>query len=452
VFVDREYELETLEREYGTEGFRFTVVYGRRRVGKTTLIQKFVENRKHIYFLATLESEPLVLEKFQRLVAEAIADPLLAETKITDFSTLFRYLSRSPERIVVVIDEFQYLVRVNPALPSLLQAAIDTAWKSANIHLILCGSIVSMMYKEVLSYASPLYGRRTSQLKMGPLPFRSLGVFFPDFDEKVLIEVYAVFGGIPKYLEMVRSGESVEAMVVTNVLEKDAYLYNEPYFLLQDEVSETLTYFSILETIAGGAHKVGEIASRLGKRSNDITSFMQKLIDLEILEKEIPVTEKNPAKSKKGLYFIKDHFLRFWFRYVFPYRSQLEIGNTAYVRKIFRESFEGFVANAYEKLAIDFVLRRFGVEKCGRWWDGKEEIDLVGFSREWVIFGEVKWRNRVMGPEVLEALMKKSEKVEVGDRERRYILFSKSGFDERVKRYAKERGVILVEGLQEVSI
>jgi AAA+ ATPase superfamily predicted ATPase len=444
MFVDRKKELQILEDEYKKSDFRFLVLYGRRRVGKTTLIKHFLED-KGIYLLATLENESLLIEKFKNIVADYFDDEFLKEIEIKSFEQLFKYIASKNQKLVIVIDEFQYLAKVNPAISSIFQTIIDNSLKDKNIFLILCGSIISLMYKETLSYSSPLYGRRTSNIKLKQLNFKYINEFVKQ-DIKTQIEIYSVLGGVPKYLEMFEYESSLFDSIEKYILDKDSFLYNEPYFLLQDEVNETLTYFSILEVIASGSHKIGEIAKKLQKPVTNITSFMKKLIDLEIVYKDIPVSEN--IKSKKGLYFIKDNFLRFWFSYVFPYKSQLEIGNIEFVRKKLEITFSEFVSKTYEDLAIEFVLNNFEVLKCGRWWNSNEEIDVVGISEEFTIFGECKWQNRKVTMKVLNDLVEKSKLIEA--KNKKYILFSKSGFSEELIEYAKNREIFLVKLLTDV--
>lgn len=448
MFVDREKELSILENEYKKDKFRFLVLYGRRRVGKTTLIKHFLNKHKGIYFLATVENEALLIEKFKNIVADYFKDEFLKNISLNSFEQIFQYIANRNEKLIIVIDEFQYLAKVNPAISSIFQKIIDEFLKNKNIFLILCGSIISLMYKETLSYSSPLYGRREANIKLSQLKFKYIKEFF-DIDEMIQIELYSILGGVPKYLEIFEYDKDILNSIAKNILDKDSFLYNEAFFLLQDEISEGVTYFSILEVIANGAHKLGEIASRLQKPVTNITSFMKKLIDLEIIYKDIPVTENH--KSKKGEYYIKDNFLRFYFSYVFPYRSQLEIGNIEFVLDRLRLTFNEFVGKTYEDLAREYVLNNFNVIKCGRWWDKDTEIDILAIGDEFTLFRECKWQNRKVTMKILKDLIEKSKKIEVNDK--KYILFSKKGFTEDLIEFAKKRDdIILVEVLKEIDV
>jgi len=448
MFINREKELQVLESEYKRDGLAFSVLYGRRRVGKTTLLKEYMRDRDAIYFLVTLESKSVVLKRFQTLVAEYFEDDFLKDIILKDMAQLFSYISLKEydKKLIIIIDEFQYLAKIDSSMPSQFQYIVDEILKDKNIHLIVCGSIISMMYEQTLSYNSPLYGRRTSAIKLEALEFKYLKEFFEDKTELELIELYSVLYGVPKYLEMFKASGDIFEAIEHNILSTSAYLYDEPRYILQNEVNEPLTYFSILEVIASGEHKLGNIASKLEKNVQNITSFISKLIELDILYKDIPITEKNPQKSKKGLYFIKDNFFRFWFLYVLPYKSQLEIGNTAYVMKKIKENFSGYVSKSYEDISINYTLKEFELLKCGRWWSKDEEIDVVGIAEEFMVVGECKYSNKKVGTDILKALKNKAEKIELNLPIRHYLLFSKSGFTKDLLSLAKgDASLVLVE-------
>ena len=448
MFVNRQKELQLLEEEYLSNEFKFTVMYGRRRVGKTTLLKEYISSKPYIYFLVTLESLPIVVQRFQNMVADFLEDEFLKEVELKSFEQIFSYLAKQnlTQKIVVVIDEFQYLGKLDKSIPSQFQYIVDEILKSKNIHLVLCGSIISMMYEQTLSYNSPLYGRRTSSIKLDALSFEYLSAFFPSKNEIELIELYTVLYGVPKYLELFKESDTIFKVIEKNILDKNAFLYEEPRFILQNEVNEPMTYFTILETIANGEHKLGNIAGKLNKNVQNITSFISKLIELEIIYKEVPVTEKLPNKSKKGLYFIKDNFFRFWFSYILPYKSQLELGNTNYAMVKIKENFSGFVAKVYEDLAVEYTLKNYPLLKAGRWWSKDEEIDVVGVSETFMLVGECKYSNKKVGTDVLAQLEAKSKKIELKLPIKYYLLFSKSGFTQDLLEIEKKReDVVLID-------
>ena len=450
MFVNREKELWLLEDEYTHDSFRFTVLYGRRRVGKTTLLKKYIAQKDAIYFLVTLENENIILARFQAIVADFFDDEFLREAVFSDITQLFKYIASKElqTKLIIIIDEFQYLAKINKATPSQFQYIIDEILANRNIHLILCGSIISMMYEQTLSYSSPLYGRRTSAIKLEALEFKYIEKFFQKKSENELIELYSVLYGVPKYLEMFQEGDDIFHSIEKNILSTSAYLFDEPRYILQNEVNEPITYFTILEAIAHGEHKIGNIASRLGKNVQNITSFISKLIELDIIYKEVPITEINPAKSKKGLYFIKDNFFRFWFLYLLPYKSQLELGNTGYVLKKIKESFSSYVAKTYEDLAITYTLQNYELLKCGRWWSKDEEIDVVGVGEDHLVIGECKYSNKKVGIDILLSLKGKVKKIDSKLPVKRYLLFSKSGFTKDLQELSKQdERVALIEKL-----
>ncbi|PHS40055.1 MAG: ATPase [Sulfurovum sp.] len=453
MFVNRYNELALLNDEYGSDGFKFTVLYGRRRVGKTTLLKEYIQDKPAIYFLVTLENINIVLKRLQNIIADFLEDDFLRELQLKDVKQLFAYIAKETfeKKLIIIIDEFQYLTKLDSSMPSQFQYIVDELLKNKNIHLVLCGSIISMMYEQTLSYNSPLYGRRTSDIKLEAIAFKHLDGFFPNKEQNQLIELYSVLYGVPKYLEIFKDSNDIFEAIDKNILNPNAYLYNEPQFILQNEVNEPITYFSILEAIAGGEHKIGNIAGKLNKNVQNITSFVSKLIELDILYKDIPVTEKNPAKSKKGLYFIKDNFFRFWFHYVLPYKSQLEIGNSTFVLSKIKENFNGYVSKTYEDLAIQYILTNFDVLKCGRWWDKSNEIDAVGVANDHLIVAECKYSNKKVGINILEALKMKTKYIETELPVKKYILFGKSGFtDALIKLSRGDNTIVLVDKLEAV--
>jgi len=457
VFIDRTPELSTLKSEYDKKGAGLIVIYGRRRVGKTTLIREFLKNKPHIYFLADKQFETELIGRLRNSISEYLKDPNLAEIEFKTWDSLFDYWVRHADfskKVVFVIDEFQYLASVNNAFPTIFQRVWDDKLKERNILVILCGSLINMMYSTTLSYNSPLYGRRTGQIKLDPVSFKYFHNFFPHVSDEKLIELYSVIGGIPKYIEIFNPQKNVFENIKEHILEKKGYLYAEPRFILSEEVSETTTYFSILKTIAAGQHKMGNIASRLMTSTQNLTGYFNMLIDLGILERRVPVTEAMPEKSKMGLYFIKDNFFRFWFRYVFANQNYLEMENTDYVFRKVKDEFDEFVSLTFEDIAANIffdqkVIRSlpFEPEKWGRWWDRKNEIDLVAInsSEKKALFIECKWSKRLVDIDVLTDLKNKASQVDwfKDEREDYFAIISKKGFTKRLVELAEREGIML---------
>ncbi len=459
-FIDRENDLAWLENEYHKKGAGFIVIYGRRRVGKTTLIEEFIRDKKAIYFMADKQVEKELINRFNQAMSRSIDDPLMSDLTFNSWETLFEYWlgkEKFQTKIVVVIDEFQYLAKVNPAFPSILQRIWDERLKKKNIFLILCGSLVNMMYSTTLSYKSPLYGRRTGQMKLEPVTFHDYMKFLPKVPSEKRLEYYAITGGIPKYIETLSPVKNLLDNIHENILSKNSYLYDEPRYILNEEVTETLNYFSILKTIACGEHKIGNIASKIGIKANILTKYLDMLINLGIIERQVPVTEKNPEKSKMGLYYIKDHYFRFWFRYVFPYQSYLEIQEKDYVLSIIKEDFSNFTGAVYEKVCLEnipILIKEeklpFTPEKWGRWWMKNEEIDIIAINdrtRE-ILFAECKWSTKLVGLNILDELREKSKMVNwnMDNRVEYFALFSRKGFTKELEIKAKKENILLFIG------
>ena len=465
MFVDRQEELATLEKEFLRKEASFVVVYGRRRVGKTTLLSKFIEDKQAFFYLATEESETQNLSAFREVVAEVLQDDLLRRASVNRWDDLFARAtdassSKPDQRTVIVIDEFQYLCKANKAFPSILQRIWDSMLSKRNVMLVLCGSLVSMMVSQTLSYSSPLYGRRTAQVHMRQIPFRYYCEFFPKASQRELVELYSVTGGIPKYIELFDGQTDLCKSISDAILSPGGFLYDEPNFLLQKEVGEIGSYFSIIKAIAAGNSKPSKIAALLEVKQTALSRYLSTLIDLDIVEREVPATEIRPEKSKKGLYRIKDNYLRFWFRYAYPYRSFLESGHLSIAEKAIERDFvAGHVAHVYESVCREKVWSLaacgqwpFVPDTVGRWWDSNDnEIDVVAANavENAIVFGECKFWKGSVGCNVLGELEEKAKKVVWGDSSRSvsYVLFSIDGFTEDLQEVAAERGdVLLIEG------
>lgn len=462
-FIGRKNELHTLNTEYNRNS-SFVVIYGRRRVGKTTLIKEFLKNKSAFYYLATEELESQSMKRLANVIARTTKNTLLQKIEFTDWLDLFQLIAdyKPEEKKVLVIDEFPYLVRTNSAFPSILQNAWDEFLKDSNVMLILSGSLIGMMQKHVLSYDSPLYGRRTAQMRLTPLPFTSI-YETQNLPFEQAVEQFALTGGVPKYLEFFEDGRPLEEQLKDAVFSKNGFLYEEPNFLLKSEFLTAVNYFSIIKTIADGNHKLGKIASALGQESSSLTPYLSTLSDLGFIEKRTPITEKNPEKSRKGLYFIADNFLRFWFCYVYPYKGELELDNMQIVLdEIYKDFKEKFVAFAYEDICKDIFAKlcsnnaiSFVPSRIGSYWlndyDGDTEINVmsVDHQNKQVFAGECKYHTKPVDAPVYFAL---KEKVDNAAEIRKsfpkynviYGLFSKSGFTKRMLDIAKENPNILL--------
>ena len=450
-FLGREKEILDLEKEYARDG-GFVVIYGRRRIGKTTLIKQFIKSKTAFYFLATKEVESQSMKRFAGVIARTTGNSVLQKAAFSDWLDLFQAVAdyKPNEKKVLVIDEFPYLVKVNDSFPSILQNAWDEILKDSNVMLILCGSLISMMKKHALSYESPLYGRRTAQMRIAPLPFTTVYENQKlSFEEAA--EQYSITGGVPKYMEFFSDVQPLYEQIKENVLSKNGFLYEEPNFLLTDEVQVLTNYFSIIKVIADGNHKLGTIAGILGLETSALTPYLKTLSELGFTEKQVPVTEKNAEKTRKGLYFISDNFLRFWFRYVYPYKGELELDNMQIsLDELDKDFKEKFVAFAYEDICKEIFARLcsdkaidFTPSKIGSYWlndkSGNTQIDVMAVDtvNKRLFAGECKYHNQPIDADVYFELVKKVDnsseiKSAFKDYTVIYGVFSKSGFTSRM--------------------
>lgn len=455
-FIGREKELTVLQENYERQN-GFVVLYGRRRVGKTTLIDEFIRDKDALYFFATEESERQNMQSFASVLADFTGQSYLKSAAFSNWDALFTIFAntRPEEKKILVIDEFQNLTQANPAFASVFQRVWDTILSKYQIMVILCGSYIRMMTEETLSYTSPLYGRRTAQIRLKPLSFSELRRHYHEksFDE--LMKFYAVTGGVPKYLEFFDNSDDIFENIERHILNTNGYLYEEPVFLLDHEVKEPVNYFSILRAVAAGNRKLADLAGVLEKKSNALSPYLRVLEDLDIIERRVPVTEKSPEKSRRGLYVISDSFLQFWFLFVYPNRHELERGKTAGVlEKIRTEFIPRYLSFVYEEVCrgmfwelCDENAVPFSPVKVGSFWDKAVEVDVAAVDAEGkLFFGECKYHsgNKPVDMRVLESLRDKTLSAGFAENEVIFGLFSDSGFTDDVKAEAKKRGVVLI--------
>ena len=470
-FIGRENELAFLEEEYRRD-HAFVVMYGRRRVGKTRLIQRFIQGKNALYFLASRESEELNRRRFAQIVAQATGMDYLAEAAFDDWRPLFQALTSAAasEKLVVVIDEFPYLAKTNPAFPSVMQSVWDETLSQANAMLILCGSSVSMMRDTVLSHESPLYGRRTAQLRLKPLAFSELRHAFPEIPYKQMASLYAITGGVPKYLEFFdpsklencHDSQEVaaffEEQISRNVLSPSGFLYEEPYFLFEQEGRDPTSHLSLISVIARGNRRTSEIARMVGMKESALPAYLKTLIDLGYVEREVPFNEDAPEKSKNGLYRVSDEFMTFWFRYVQPFASDLEMGNLQPSRNALAKTFESdTVPFLFERLSRQAFARLcangtvdFEPLRIGSYWTrtSQWELDVCAFDRESgrAFYGECKYHQRkAFSEEEYRTLVRDAQSAPLrSEAEPLLGLFSVTGFDEKILQLAKSDGNLVL--------
>ena len=453
-FIDRERELNALENFWAEPDPQLIVIYGKRRIGKTELIKQFIRDKHSIYFLAQKVSESENLKILGELVGEYFDDSILKVNGFSNFQMFFEYLEKHLKgRMVIVVDEFPYLAEANKGISSIFQAGWDEHLKNTSIFLILCGSSIAMMESEVLAHKAPLYGRRTGQILLKPFNFYEASEFFSRLSFEKRLQFFSVVGGNPSYLNRISPDKSLEENIKGQILAPESSLYDEVEFILLEELREPRNYFVILKAIAQGKTRLSEIVNTTGYEVVFANKYVSVLEDLQVIQKEVPITEKNPLKSRKGIYKLQDQFFKFWFKYILPNKSRIEEGRIDYVLDLIMSDFNTLVAENYEKVAQEIVLKNedkfFPINKIGRWWDKNEEIDLIALNEneDKILFGEVKWSNKPVGTNIYDDLKRKAKLVKWGTEKRReyFCLFSKSGFTDEMKKVAKKESLALFE-------
>lgn len=451
-FIDRERELEELKARWHSGRAELFVIYGRRRVGKTELLLQFARSgdKRALYFLASQVTRREHLRQFTELLRETFEDPLLETLTFTDWEPVFTYLAgqAQDERLLVILDEFPYLCEAAPELPSVLQRFWDLHGRESLLFLVLCGSQLGFMEREILGEQAPLYGRRTGQLRLRPLSFREAARFFPDYGPREQLIAYAILGGMPAYLLRFDPRLAIRENLLREMLQVQGYLYEEPHFLLRMELRDPKVYASLLGAIASGCTKLNEIAQRAGLTVQAASKYLGVLRELGLMEREVPLTARAPQRSKRGRYHLLDPYLSFWFRFVQPHASLIEAGRGELVYERFiAPSLDEHLGRVFEKVSREY-LRLHGSEelglepllRVGRHWGADFELDIMAEHADgsWS-FGECKWSRRPVGLPVLRKLRERIQRLPERFRPPRapVLIFSSGGFTERLRRAAQ---------------
>jgi len=458
MFINRQAELSQLERLYRSERAELFVLYGRRRVGKTELLHAFCVDKPHLFFVATLASDAEQLATFSQAVWRYTHAEASEGFTFPSWEAALRALADLPGRPVVVLDEFTYLMSGNRSLPSILQKVWDDALRTTHLFLVLCGSYIGMMEREVLSYQAPLYGRRTASFMLAPLTCAASARFFPHYDAVQQLETWGVLGGMPYYLSNFSDTRPMWENVREQILDPLGPLYNEPQLLLMEELREPRNYFSLLRAIAHGHARLSEITQAAGVGNAASTArYLDILQQMHLVRRRVPATERQPEKSKRGLYQITDPFLRFWFRYVHPNRSALDLGLAdAVLAQRIRPTWEQFMGAVWEEAAREYVAGQaalgqlpFLPERIGSWWSPEGEIDVLAVSaaESAALLGECKWSTQAVGTNILADLREKAAMLQAreGWQQVYYWLFARSGYTPALRDQAHAFGVRLVE-------
>jgi len=461
MFVGRKMEMEALGKSYMKDAFQFPVIYGRRRVGKSTLINEFCRGKKTIYFVAVQSTAKENLAILSARILAALA-PEAPKNSFPTFREAIEYVfdRARTERIIFAIDEYPYLAESDISVSSVLQATIDKYQQDSKLFLILCGSSMSFMENQVMGYKSPLYGRRTAQYKLLPFDYIESAEMLTGYTYEEILALYSVTGGVPEYLSRIDCTLSVQDNIRDLFFTSSGYMFEEPSNLLKQELKMPETYNAIIAAIAGGSSKLNEIATKVGIETSQSSKMLSTLISLGIVRKEFPVTEE---KSKKSIYVLSDWMFIFWYRFVRPELSRITAGFGGDVcGEVFTEYLGSHIGRAFEDCAVQYMWRAmkkkilpFNFRKIGRWWGNnpvlrrEEEVDFIAYSGENAVFGECKWRGAPTGEDILHETACKAELFS-NFKSIHYMLFSKSGFTEELMSSAVSRGDITLIGVEDL--
>lgn len=452
-FVDRAAELAALERDHSRPGASLFVLYGRRRLGKTTLLRRFAEGKAAVYHMADRSTDTDARRLMAGSLAAGLGEPTLQSADFPDWYALLAAYDRLRPvhgKPVLILDEYQYLCEQEPAFSSIVQRWWDEHGRRSPLMLVLCGSVMSMMHRETLARSSPLYGRRTGQWLLTPLRFADLHHLFPKPTPRAKLEMWALTGGVPRYAELAAPYRSFADALRALVLERDGALYAEARFLLQDEVTTPNVYWSLLHAIASGAHRISEIAGRMGLAANQLTRYLAALQDMGLVRRCVSVTEPDPARSKRGIYQLADPFLRLWYGCVAPFESLLEFGRVGQAEGMMRDRLTAHLAWAFEEACrqhAEDAAPGQGAVRVGRFWDRTTEIDSVGIDAKCRVLmaGECKWTAKPVDLAAARELERKVQALWPARADRIHLqLFSSGGFTPAVRRWAAHRNADLV--------
>jgi len=440
MFYCREEELRTMNNRYKKGQFECVVIYGRRRVGKTALINEFCKGKPTVYFSALNASSQENLEALSKAIYTCQNPDSTSTPTYRSYEDALEAITgmAMEKRLVFVIDEYPYLAKAEKSISSRLQHIIDHSWQDSRIYLILCGSSMSFMEYQVLGYESPLYGRRTAQFKIQALTYREITEFHPELKAADQALLYGVTGGIPHYINKLDVESNLDEALLENLFSTSSYLFEEPENLLKQELREPAIYNSVISAIAAGASHSNEISTKVGLESGVCAKYLKVLLDLGILKKETPITEKS---GKKTIYVIDDNFFRFWYRFVPRNMSVISAGRMHPVyEQAVKRFYPDYMGLVFEKMCQEYLLRYAKdlpilLSNVGQWWgtDSKTrkevQIDIVGApvdGNEYLI-GSCKYRNEKIGIEELE-LLRRYAAVFRQNGIFHYYIFSKGGF------------------------
>lgn len=453
----REIELQKLESLYNSKKFEFLIIYGRRRIGKTTILQAFAKRHRCIFFSAQEKNDALNLHDFSKVIQEFFSGEYISD--FSDWESAFSFLTNKlndKEKLILMIDEFPFIASTNPAIKSILQHYIDHDWKNKNIMLILCGSSVSFMLNDVMGYKSPLFGRITSSFEVEAFDYLDSARFFDGYSSMDKMICYGILGGVPRYLESFDNQLSLHENIKMKILDSAAYLNDEPQTLLRMELREPSIYNSILEAVSKGKNKILEIADYMHEDKTKCSKYMLTLQTLRLVERVVPCGENE--NSRKAIYEMADNYYKFWYRFVFSNRDYFELLGIDQACDEIMVEMNDYMGVIFEKACREYIVRLAKKGKLpfvpftlGKWWGNnpviraQDDVDILGLNKDGTkgLFGECKFRNKPMTMDEYDDLVLATHAFP--NLKERYLMFiSKSGYVDSVKRRADEEGAVLL--------
>ena len=416
-FLGRRQELALLEREWRGAAGSFVPIYGRRRVGKSELILRFIEGRTAIYHVGKVAPAELQVREFLSEAARALDEPLLARLGASDWRAALEAVLgawKGKGKLVLAFDEFQWSAGASPELPSLLQELWDRRWRRGGVMLIVCGSVIGFMEREVLGPKSPLFGRRTAQIQLGPFGLREAAEFHPRWSRTDQARVRFVVGGVASYLRAFDPARSFEQNLADHLLSEFSPLFREPEFLLREELREVSSYQAVLGAIAAGHTSIRAIAAAAGLPERGLTYYLDQLEALGYVARRYPLTGRERPNPRHTRFVLEDPLLRFWFRFVFPNQSAVvRLGPTRALEEIVKPELDAYFGGCFERLCREALAGLYVEEgvsdfTIGEYWDKDVQIDVVGVRGDgWTDVGECKWGPVASVPALSEELERK---------------------------------------------
>lgn len=465
MFIGRERELTSLKEFYDRDGIGMTVIYGRRRIGKSTLIAEFVRDKKNIFYTATKVGKARNLALFSRQVTDLFM-PGVENISFHTTEAVFDFIDKNigNDKVVLVIDELPYWAERDEALLSIMQKYIDTVWNDKNLKIILCGSALSFMEKKVLSEKSPLFGRRDSQIRLEAFDYLDAAKFVPDYSCEDKAVCYGITGGVARYLSMIDPSKSIDENIVRLFFRTDGYLYDETRNLLTQEFTDIAIVNNIIEQIASGENTLNTIAGKIGEKEPTVLYSLDKLINVGLVEKKKCITdEKN---KKKTQYVLKDYMFKFWYEFIPKATSVIEMGQgELYYQKAVKPVLHSFMGAVFEDMCKYYTLKQgitgeYGcfLTSVGSWWGTENitdengniraqsaDIDVVAISEidKKAVIGKCKFKNEKIDKGIYETLIRRGKLIAAKYKVSKYIFFSLSGYTDWFKDL-KDEDVLLL--------